>query len=667
MPENSVEGILAELKSSPRPVLETLEIYEHEKYESLWRGDPRLYRAFVKKLIDSDHPSRGYELVREGLQPDCHADDLRLEYLAALALARSGNVSKTTELADKLLDSPQLDDSLKSDALSLKGRLHKDLYQRSGNVADAARSASFYQQAFEVKHDWFPCINAATMSLIAGQAEPAARLAASVIELASVDLKKPGGDQDYWLLATLGEAHMICGDMSEARRFYGAAVKIALENQDEGSVASMRRQVQLMARRLPEAETLLDIFGLGNIVIFAGHLLDHPERIVRDDYQPRFPPAPELIDAVRAAIREKLEVLHARVGYSGVACGADLLFCDELLKRGGALHVILPFDKHDFYRTSVDFGMSDEMAEWRARCDRVLDQATEVHYATQDRYLNDAVLFAYGNSFAQGLALIRAERVGLTPAALCVFDPQSPGTVGTVDFLRRNKRRGCRVEVINLATLRAETACAPLDRERWGRALTRQEPSPVHPIRRERRAMLFADVKNYSKVTDERAPNFFIRYLDEVSDMLKGGKVRTLFRNTWGDGLFLVFNDALKCADTALRLVDRIEAVDWLQQGLPEDTTVRVGVHYGPVYQHFDKIIRRKNFFGGQVNRTARIEPVTTPGCVFASEQFAAELAVRPNYDYVLEYVGVEQLHKNNGPCTLYRLARRDSDYVAPR
>jgi hypothetical protein len=451
----TVEEILAELKSSQGPVLEILERYEHPQHEPLWRADPRLYRAFAKKLIDTDHPSRAYELVREGLQPDCHPGDSRLQYLAALALARSGNVSKATELADKLLAIPDLDKALKSDALSLKGRLQKDLYQRAGDTAYARESACFYQAAFNVANDWFPGINAATMSLLAGDDEQATQLAATVIELASANLNEPGGDQDYWLLATLGEAHMIGGEMDEARGFYARAVKIALKNRDEGSVASMRRQVQLVAQKLSEAESLLDIFHLGNIVMFAGHLLDHPVQIVRDDYQPRFPPAPELIDAVRAAVGRKLDELNARVGYSGVACGADLLFCDELLKRGGTLHVILPFDKQDFYRTSVDFGLSEEMAHWRALCDRVLAAAFEIHYATRDRFLGDEILFAYGNSFAQGLALIRAARVGLRPAALCVFDPTTPGSIGTADFLRRNERRGGRVETINLAQIRA--------------------------------------------------------------------------------------------------------------------------------------------------------------------------------------------------------------------
>ena len=40
-----------------------------------------------------------------------------------------------------------------------------------------------------------------------------------------------------------------------------------------------------------------------------------------------------------------------------------------------------------------------------------------------------------------------------------------------------------------------------------------------------------------------------------------------------------------------------------------------------------DPILHRRNYFGQHVNRTARIEPVTIPGCAFASEQFAALLA----------------------------------------
>jgi class 3 adenylate cyclase len=72
-----------------------------------------------------------------------------------------------------------------------------------------------------------------------------------------------------------------------------------------------------------------------------------------------------------------------------------------------------------------------------------------------------------------------------------------------------------------------------------------------------------------------------------------------------------------------------------------------------------DKIISRQNFFGSHVNRAARIEPVTTPGCAYASEQFAALVAVECGDNFVCDYVGVEDLAKDYDRCPLYRLRRR--------
>ena len=51
---------------------------------------------------------------------------------------------------------------------------------------------------------------------------------------------------------------------------------------------------------------------------------------------------------------------------------------------------------------------------------------------------------------------------------------------------------------------------------------------------------------------------------------------------------------------------------------------------------------------------------MTTPGCAFTSEQFAAALAVEPGHAFVCEYVGVEHLAKDYDRCPLYRLGRRE-------
>jgi class 3 adenylate cyclase len=171
--------------------------------------------------------------------------------------------------------------------------------------------------------------------------------------------------------------------------------------------------------------------------------------------------------------------------------------------------------------------------------------------------------------------------------------------------------------------------------------------------------MLFADVKNFSRLDDVRYPDFFSTFLDEVKSVIEEKSPRPAFVNTWGDGLYVVYDRVVDGADFALRLVDRVRGVKWADLGLPVDTTVRIGMHAGPVYQRMDPIIGRENVFGSQVNRAARIEPVTTPGCVFASEQFAAALAVEVGHPFSCEYVGIEELAKGYDRCALYLLGRR--------
>jgi hypothetical protein len=75
------------------------------------------------------------------------------------------------------------------------------------------------------------------MSLLAGETESAVRLAARVIDLADAERQQPERVNDYWLLATLGEAHLLRGESSVARKYYSeAVVASALQRQDEGSV-----------------------------------------------------------------------------------------------------------------------------------------------------------------------------------------------------------------------------------------------------------------------------------------------------------------------------------------------------------------------------------------------------------------------------------------------
>ena len=53
---------------------------------------------------------------------------------------------------------------------------------------------------------------------------------------------------------------------------------------------------------------------------------------------------------------------------------------------------------------------------------------------------------------------------------------------------------------------------------------------------------------------------------------------------------------------------------------------MRIGLHYGPIYVGSDRVTAADLWYGGEVNRTARIEPVTPIGDVYCTEPFASAL-----------------------------------------
>ncbi|HKP66567.1 MAG TPA: adenylate/guanylate cyclase domain-containing protein, partial [Casimicrobiaceae bacterium] len=86
---------------------------------------------------------------------------------------------------------------------------------------------------------------------------------------------------------------------------------------------------------------------------------------------------------------------------------------------------------------------------------------------------------------------------------------------------------------------------------------------------------------------------------------------------------------------------------------------VRIALHAGPVFRGFDPVMGRDSHFGSSVTRAARIEPVTPPGMVYASEAFAATLAATGQTDFALEYIGKLPLAKAYGESRIYRVERR--------
>src|SRR5262249_8749730 len=102
-----------------------------------------------------------------------------------------------------------------------------------------------------------------------------------------------------------------------------------------------------------------------------------------------------------------------------------------------------------------------------------------------------------------------------------------------------------------------------------------------------------------------------------------------------------------------------LRAIDWGSRGLPEDLALRIGLHAGPVYACTDPVTALPTFVGAQVTRAARIEPITPPGKVYVSEQFAALAAAEGVREFDCEYVGITPTAKGFGDYPTYVLHSR--------
>ena len=173
------------------------------------------------------------------------------------------------------------------------------------------------------------------------------------------------------------------------------------------------------------------------------------------------------------------------------------------------------------------------------------------------------------------------------------------------------------------------------------------------------KTMVFADFAGSSRLHDAMAPLFQESFWKIGAAQIEASRAKPLLATTWGDALYVVFDSAREGAEFALAFLERVSAVDWTAMGLLESGQVRTALHAGPVFSGFDPIMGRENYFGSSVTKCARIEPVTPPGMVYASEAFAATLAATGQTEFELEYVGQLALAKGYGASRIYRVERR--------
>jgi len=613
-----------------------------------WSSTPQIYTSLGDQILKSGEPLLAHDVLLEGLKH--WPTDVRLRQLQALALARSGATKRANTILIQLYDEGHTDE----ETLGLLARTHKDLWERSADEGERnrqlRRASEMYAEAYALSGGYWTGINAATMALLLGEKERAAVLAQEVRASCLRELNKSedGDGNRYWLLATLGEAALILGQWPEAEGWYARASEAGHGRFAE--LNSTRRNARLIIGAMGgDRAPFEQFFQIPSVVVFAGHMIDRPERAA-----PRFPP--QLERRVHEAIRERLRRLNAGVGYASAACGSDIMFLETLLEMGGEAHVVLPYNQKQFMEDSVELAPE---SDWSARYEQALMGAADVLVASEQR-MEGGVPFEYTNLLLHGLASIRAEQLETRMIPLVVWDgKEGDGPGGTASIVQHWRKMGHEVEVIDLAQLLREE-CPHLSSGPNIQAHA-QAVEPAQEFATEMIAILFADAVNFSRLTEDELPRFVRHFLGAIGELADTSAHAPVMKNTWGDGLYFVFHSVSDAGYFALELCERVGRANWLEKGLPKDLNLRIALHAGPVYSCIDPVTRQPNYIGTHVSRAARIEPITPPGQVYASQAFAALAAAQHVTGFTCDYVGQTPLAKGYGVFPTYHVRPRAS------
>jgi hypothetical protein len=344
-------------------------------------------------------------------------------------------------------------------------------------------------------------------------------------------------------------------------------------------------------------------------------------------------------------VHERLVRLDAKIGFASALSAADVIFLESVLAMGGEAHAVLPYGV-DEVAADVAERLPDE--SWGPRYRAVLARAAEVVTASTGRPAAPRTSYEYADHMLTGLALLRARQLDTELIALTTRNgevTEAAGGSAAIEQLWR--RRGLPVEVVPTPGTPPQSAGAAV-------AVPSGSPAPASRIM----AVLFADAVDFSSLGEAELGRFVDAYLGAIRDLIARSRHPPVTGNTWGDGLYLVFATVRDAGCFALDLADLVNGTDWAASGLPAALSLRIALHAGPVLECTDPITGRRNYVGTHVSRGARIEPITPPGHVYASQGFAALVASEGVDEFTCEYVGRTPWAKGYGTFQTFHVRR---------
>lgn len=610
---------------------ELMELYH--QHRDNWRSSPQNFLVLGEALLQRSEPVSAYEIFQSGIDAVEHAPicDIplrrRLLQRAAQSLADAGALRESERILAALYTAGDRD----GETLGLLAKVYKRVAIDSGSERAMAMAMQLYRKGYDEAEAGeqaddaiYNGINAATLARLGGDSDLSSQILARVRALCLAK-KQPG----YWDLASLGECCLLEGNVMAAVEHYAeAAAEAPLRDR-----LSMWQQALLISDRLTlDSARLRPVFALPSVLVFCGHRLDR-----KGAAEVRFPSSQ--VEFIREQIRSHIERMQPGFGYCSAMCGSDILFIEEMLSHGAEVHVYLPFAATRFAEEYIAYAGTD----WLERFDAALARVDSVTTVGQwDIGLNDKIhefcsLYAFGAAVLQH----RSSRCKLHGLMVWdgVQDSLHSGTAAAAKLWREFGLAWNCIHPAGSGQARPQTACQQTEQD------TRHAFLP----------MMFADVRGYSRLSGLQLYIFAERFMEACSGVLRRNDQGIYATRSQGDSIFVVFRDLQSAVDTTRELRDMIVATDWVASGLPADLSARFALDCGPCYTHTDPVTGRPEICGAHVIRAARLEPVTPPGHIYASESFAALSAVR-KIEADFEAAGSIVLPKSYGQMRVYHL-----------
>ncbi len=541
------------------------------------------------------------------------SDDLVVKQMHALALSKSGIPLAAAEFfAPVHRDHP--DDA---ETAGIMGGIYKELFRQSQDQKYAVLSRDAYLNNFLITRNYYTGINAATMSAIAGKFQKGREIA---LEVQGV---LPGEPTDFWELVTLAEARLLLKENRVAGELYLKAHQLA--GPDWGKINIVYNQLWMLNHYILIPAETLKLFSPPVVAVLVGHMIDHPLRAV-----PRF--QNEYEAAVKLALAGIVKTLNARIGYTSLACGSDIMFAEVIREAGGEINIYLPFSKEDFLETSVRFAGES----WIARFDQIASKTT-LHYLTKESYLGNDDLFAFHGRVLFGLAVLRGRMLHSEPYLLTILSERD-----------RTRKEGGTRDLMKLWPFPARTQNIdpsillppnPVPRN------TAQPPSPPPPPNRH--VLFMAEISFEGPLMLES------HRLAKKMESDMAGEMLSLECSE--ESIVAGFNSSYRALSFCKGLVLEMERKS-------SQTKYRVGFHAGPV-----TLVEKE---GGKIMMGTHTEilhgifKLTTSGSIYASEPCAASL-VLDSASLAFIHTGTVQLPEPGGSQNLYRVDWTGTDKVS--